>query len=278
MPLDLTIAIPARNEEKNILNCLHAIGKDFAQHICIIDSDSTDKTCAIAKEFGAEIINFTWNGQFPKKRNWFLRYHTPKTKWILFIDADEYLTMSFKEALGEALSKDDKVGYWLNYTIYFMGKKLKGGYPLKKLALFRVGAGEYEEIDEQQWSKFDMEIHEHPILKGEIGFIKRKIDHQDFKGITHYMSKHSEYATWEAKRFIASCNHKGKANWTWKQHIKYRLMQTVWLGPVFFVGSYFIMGGIRDGGRGLAFAILKMSYFNQVYCKILEQKNRNHPS
>ena len=30
-----------------------------------------------------------------------------------------------------------------------MGKELKGGYPLKKLALFRVGTGEYEYIKEK---------------------------------------------------------------------------------------------------------------------------------
>ena len=271
--LDLTIAIPVRNEERNLLNCLEAIGKDFAQNIFVIDSESTDKTCIIAKEFGAEVVNFIWNGQFPKKRNWFLRNHTPVTKWILFLDADEYITVGFKEELRVALSEDDKAGYWLNYTIYFMGKKLKGGYPLRKLALFRVGAGEYEELNEQQWSKFDMEIHEHPILKGKIGFIKSKIDHQDFKGIAHYISKHSEYAAWEAKRFIALSNSGGRSSWTWKQHIKYRLIQTVWIGPLFFIGSYFVLGGIRDGGRGLSFAILKMSYFNQVYCKILEHKN-----
>lgn len=273
MLLDLTIAIPVRNEEKNIQGCLQAIGKHFAQNIVIIDSGSTDRTTVIAKEFGVEVINFIWNGHFPKKRNWYLQNHTPPTKWILFLDADEYLTTSFKIELQEALSKEKKVGYWLNYTVYFMGKKLRGGYPLKKLALFRVGAGEYERIDEQQWSNLDMEIHEHPILKGEIGFIRSKIDHQDFKGVSHYMNKHSEYAAWEAKRFIASYNMHKKQGWTWKQHIKYYLIQTVWIGPVFFLGSYFLLGGIRDGCRGLAFAILKMSYFNQVYCKIVEQKS-----
>jgi hypothetical protein len=44
----------------------------------------------------------------------------------------------------------------------------------------------------------------------------------------------------------------------------------VWVGPVFFFGSFFMLGGFRDGARGLIFAILKMSYFTQVYCKIKE--------
>jgi hypothetical protein len=49
-------------------------------------------------------------------------------------------------------------------------------------------------------------------------------------------------------------------------------MQTPFIGPAFFVGSYFLLGGFRDGSRGLAFSILKASYFTQIYCKIEELK------
>lgn len=270
-PLDLTIAIPVKNEEKNLLDCLKAIGNDLAQHIILIDSGSTDSTKDIAKSNGVEAIDFVWNGKFPKKRNWFLRNHDIKTKWILFLDADEYLTEDFKKELRDKLSSEDNIGYWLNYTIYFMGKKLKGGYPLKKLALFQVGAGEYERIDEDMWSNLDMEVHEHPIIKGNIGTIESKIDHRDFRGISHYVAKHNEYASWEAYRFIKTFNEEdAKAKWTWKQKIKYKLMRSSIIGPIYFLGSFFFYGGWKDGATGFAFAILKMSYFTQIYCKIVE--------
>jgi glycosyltransferase involved in cell wall biosynthesis len=272
MALDLTIAIPVRNEEKNLPGCLDAIGKDFAQKIVVIDSGSTDRTKEISIEYKTEILDFVWDGKFPKKRNWFLKNHTPTTKWILFLDADEYITEDFKKELREKLNAEDKVGYWLRYTIYFMGKKLKGGYPLKKLALFRVGAGEYEQIDEEKWSRLDMEVHEHPILKGEKGHIKSKIDHKDFRDIGHYVNKHNEYAAWEAERFIKASQNDGLTDkWTFKQRMKYRLMRSVWIGPVFLFCSFFLLGGFKDGVRGLVFAILKMSYFTQVYCKIQEK-------
>jgi glycosyltransferase involved in cell wall biosynthesis len=274
--LDLTIAIPVRNEERNLPDCLKAIGTDLARHIVIIDSGSTDQTIPIARNLGLEVVNFTWDGHFPKKRNWFLRNYPLNTKWIFFLDADEYLTEEFKTELRRVLAQDDKVGFWLSYTIYFLGKQLKGGYPLRKLALFRVGAGEYEQIDEDQWSKLDMEVHEHPLLEGEVGIISSKIDHQDFRGVSHYIIKHDEYAGWEAARFLnaasTNTNKKSSAKWTWKQQIKYRLMQSVLIGPVYFCGSFFLLGGFRDGARGLAFAILKMFYFTLIYCKIREKK------
>ena len=271
-PLDLTIALPVKNEEKNLLGCLESISEDFAKHIVIIDSGSIDATIDIAKSKGVSVVNFEWDGKFPKKRNWFLRHYNLQTKWVLFLDADEYLTTEFKTELKKTLENENsKVGFWLNYTIYFMGKKLKGGYPLNKLALFKVGAGEYEKIDEDKWSDLDMEIHEHPILKGDVGYIKSKIDHRDFRGVSHYVNKHNEYASWEAYRYMKTINdEKAKAKWTWKQKIKYKLMRSSLIGPVYFFGSYFVYGGWKDGAKGFAFAILKMAYFTQIYCKISE--------
>ncbi|HLW33126.1 MAG TPA: glycosyltransferase family 2 protein [Aequorivita sp.] len=273
----MTIAIPVKNEELNLAGCIDAIGRDFAKNIVVIDSGSTDKTAEIAVQRNVKVIDFIWDGKFPKKRNWFLQNHTPDTKWVLFLDADEYITPNFKKELRAVLSDDEKnqdiSGYWLNYTIYFLGKKLRGGYPLKKLALFKVGAGEYERIEENQWSKMDMEIHEHPVLTGKTSVIKSKIDHRDFRGISSYMDKHNEYAAWEAARFADYKTNKSlQKQYTWKQRLKYKLINSVMVGPVFFVGSYFFMGGFRDGARGFAFAIFKMAYFTQIYCRLKERK------
>lgn len=271
--LNLTIAIPVKNEAENLPGCLAAIGKDWAQKIVVIDSGSTDQTSEIAREHGCQVIDFDWNGRFPKKRNWFLRKHTPTTKWVLFLDADEYLTLPFKRELGEAIASNTFMGYWLHYSIYFMGKRLKGGYPLTKLALFQVGKGEYERIDEERWSNMDMEIHEHPILDGATGTLKARIDHRDFRGIDSYLRKHIDYAAWEASRFVQMKNdHALRKQFTWKQKVKYRIMDSFLGGPIFFFGSFVLMGGFRDGIRGFVFAILKMAYFTQIYIRLKEQK------
>ena len=271
MPLDLTIAIPTRNEEKNLPACLQAIGSGFAKKIIVLDSHSTDSTCAIAARYGADIIQFEWSGKFPKKRNWFLQNHQIATAWVLFLDADEFLTEPFKEELRRVLPSSSHAGYWLHYSVYFLGRKLKGGYPLDKLALFRFGAGEYEHIEESDWSSLDMEVHEHPVLNGTIGSIGARIDHRDFRGTAHWVAKHNEYSSWEAARFLRyGGDAETRSRWTWKQKIKYRFMRTPLLGIAYFVGSFIFMGGWRDGFVGLSFAILKMSYFTQISAKLRE--------
>ena len=263
--LDLTIAIPVKNEARNLPACLEAIGEDFAAKVVVIDSGSTDGTPAIATQFGVELIEFKWDGKFPKKRNWYLRNHPPSTKWVLFLDADEILTESFRSELESALPDSLKAGYWLNYSIYFEGRPLKGGYPLKKLALFKVGAGEYERIDEDGWSRLDMEIQEHPVIDGPVGEIRSRIDHRDLRGVDAWKKKHEEYALWEARRFLATASDPAvRAAWTPIQRIKYALMGTPLLAPAFFLGCFILLGGFRDGRRGWAWARLKAGYFSDV--------------
>jgi len=265
MTLDLTIAIPVKNEEASIINCLEAIPADFARQVVVIDSFSTDKTSQIAKAHGATVIQFKWNGHFPKKRNWFLRNHCPKTGWVLFLDADEILTPAFCGEVIRSLSNTSKLGFWLNYSIHYMGKPLRGGYPLKKLALFRVGSGEYERIDEEHWSHLDMEVHEHPVIDGELGEIRAKIDHRETKTEKEDAARHAEYAAWEAARIMSTGKDTAEQQrWTWKQRLKRHLVCTPFAGVLFFVGSFLFMGGFLDGVRGIRFAYKKAAYFSMI--------------
>lgn len=263
--LDLTIALPTKNEAEILPDCLRAIGKGFARKVVVIDSGSTDKTVEVAENFGATVIDFKWNGRFPKKRNWYLRTHKPDTGWVLFIDADEVVTDAFKEEVDLNLKKTPHNGFWLSYQNYFSGKPLRGGYPLKKLALFRVGKGEYERIEEEAWSHLDMEIHEHPIVEGSTGHIKARIDHRDHRSLKAWQEKHVAYAQWEAHRVKQLLTHPRSAKcFTIPQRIKYLLIRSALIGPVFFLGSFFLMGGFVDGRRGYQWAKLKASYFNDI--------------
>lgn len=269
--LDLTIVIPVRNEERNLGLCLSAIGSGFAQQVVVIDSCSLDATRSIAFSSGAQVINFEWDGHFPKKRNWYLQHHRPPTEWVFFLDADEILTPAVKQEIATALHSSVHQGYVLSYSNYFLGRRLCGGYPLRKLALFRGKDVAYERVDEDHWSHCDMEVHEHLIVPGSIGLIRSRIDHRDLRGIDNYMAKHNEYASWEAQRLF-SHRRLAHADVTWKPHqrLKYRLLTTPLGGLVFFLVSFFAMGGWRDGSVGFAFSLLKASYFVQIACRLRE--------
>ena len=268
--LPITVAIPVLNEAVNLRRCLKQLER-FAE-IVVIDSGSTDETIAIAEEFGATVIRFKWDGKFPKKRNWLLRNHAPTTPWILFLDADEVIDDNFCKELQKVLPTTRHNGFWITYDNWFMGKRLKFGTPNKKLALFKVGTGEYEKINEDQWSRLDMEIHEHPILSGTTGEITRRIEHFDQRGVKDWIRKHIEYAIWEAQRWRQLQSDQSPHRLSTRQGLKYRYLDRTWLSLVYFLDSYIRRGGILDGYPGLVHAIMKSFYFWQVKLLIHEPK------
>ncbi len=273
MKLPITVCIPVRNEEKNLPSCLQALAGNFAQ-VVVVDSGSTDRTREVAEESGAELLDFQWDGKFPKKRNWALRNHRFTTPWVLFLDADERVTPEFVAELGRILPTSPHNGFWISFTNWFMDRPLRHGDVFRKLALFRVGAGEYERFPEDRWSHLDMEVHEHPVLGGTTGEIAARLEHHDYRGMEHYLAKHRDYADWEAERYrwlvSATAGEWGKLNS--RQRFKYRHLTKWWLGSVYFLVGYGLKGGFLDGSAGLRFALLKCRYFNHIREKILKAK------
>ena len=273
--LPVTVCLPVLNEEKNLPSCLQALG-DLFEEIVVVDSGSRDRTKEIALQAGAKVMSFQWDGSFPKKRNWFLRNHTFKTSWVLFLDADEKATPAFIAELEEAISKQDCVGYWISFNNWFMGQPLYHGDVFRKLALFRHDSGEYERFPEDFWSHLDMEVHEHPVLHGSVGEIAARLEHYDYRGLEHYISKHNQYSTWEANRFLwlqsASTEDWDRLNR--RQKLKYRNLDRRWFGYVYFLASYLLKCGFLDGYPGFVFASMKFRYFQDIRLKIGEMRTQ----
>ena len=136
----LTIVVPVKNEEKNLPACLENI-KAF-RHVVVVDSGSTDRTLKIASEYGREVVQFKWNGEFPKKRNWLLRNYKFKTPWVMFLDADERITPEFCKSLERTLPTTICNAFICFYDNWFMGRMLRHGDAMRKTAILRLGTGE----------------------------------------------------------------------------------------------------------------------------------------
>ena len=157
-----------------------------------MDSQSSDATVSIAEQENARVLQFHWTGQSPKKRNWALRNHNFKNPWILFLDADERVTPGFVNELRRVLPNTSHNGFWISFNNQFLGARLRYGDTFRKLALFRIGTGEYEIFPEESWSDLDMEVHEHPLIRGTTGTIRARLEHYDQKGIEDYIRRHKQ--------------------------------------------------------------------------------------
>jgi len=54
--LPVTVIIPVRLEARNLPRCLESLRE--VGEVLVIDSQSTDETCAIAESFGANVVQF----------------------------------------------------------------------------------------------------------------------------------------------------------------------------------------------------------------------------
>jgi glycosyltransferase involved in cell wall biosynthesis len=272
--IPITVVVPVKNEEANLARCLSRLTR-FAE-VIVVDSASTDRTPEIARQHGATLINFEWNGRYPKKRNWLLMNHTLANPWVLFLDADEIIDDRFASAAERAVRLGTHAGYWLNYTNYFLERPLKHGLAQRKLAMFKVGAGLYERIDEDAWSHLDMEIHEHPVIEGSVGEIAERIDHNDDRGIAKFIDRHKDYALWEARR-VRLLEKDGAAAWdklTKRQKFKYRNLAKWWYPGFYFLYTYIVKAGFLDGRGGFAYAFYKAWYFYSIRLLIEEQSGK----
>ncbi|MGV3524812.1 MAG: tetratricopeptide repeat protein [Candidatus Sericytochromatia bacterium] len=87
--LTLSLCMIVRNEEAFLRQCLESV-QHIVDEMVIVDTGSTDGTRAIAEDFGARVLDFTWTGNFAEARNQSLRAATGD--WILVLDADEVVS------------------------------------------------------------------------------------------------------------------------------------------------------------------------------------------
>lgn len=271
--LPVTVCIPVRNGGRNLGECLESLRGAFAE-VVVVDSQSTDGTRETALRTGIEVLEFRWDGKFPKKRNWFLRMRGVKTPWVLFLDADERVTPDFVAELRHRLPEAKEAGFWLTFDNWFESGFLRHGDVFRKLALFRPETGEYERFPEEMWSGLDMEVHEHPVLRGKVGEIQARLQHFPFRDAESYRAKHEEYAQWEVRRrqWLDRSGWEAWAALTTRQWFKYRYLEKWWLGPLYFLVSYLGKAGFLDGKAGWNFARLKLDYFRRIRSKLLETR------
>ena len=121
----LTLLIPCKNEESNIESCIKSV--EWIEEMFVIDSQSTDRTIEIAEHLGAKVVQFHYNGGWPKKKNWALENLPFSHEWVLILDADECLPPEAEEEIKGIVSNPNEKhsGYWINRRYFFFGKTFK---------------------------------------------------------------------------------------------------------------------------------------------------------
>ena len=195
----VSVVVPIKNEASNLPRCLESV--EWADEIFVVDSQSTDGSIEIAHQHGAQVVQFQFNGTWPKKKNWALENLPFRNDWIFILDADETVPREAEEEFRRTIANPgERSGYWINRRFMFMGKWLRHAYyPNWNLRLFRHALGRYEKLTETDTRSGDNEVHEHVIVQGPTGRLRCEMDHYAFPTVEVFVEKHNRYSNWEAR-------------------------------------------------------------------------------
>jgi len=279
--LRVSAIVPVRNEARNLPRCLESL-RDVSE-VWVIDSDSTDSTVEIARSCGAQVVQFHYQGGWPKKRQWAMDTLPLAYDWILLIDADEAMTPGLAQEIRTAVQNSQFDGYFLQLQMYFLGRQLRhGGANFYKLSLFRRNKGRYEcRLKDQDSSMCDMEVHEHVIVDGQTGTLKNPLLHHNVESLSRYIQKHDEYSNWEARVWLSGESSDGELPPSFfgtqaqrRRWLRKKFFRLPGSPALFFLYKYIFRLGFLDGIPGLIYCGMQGVQFFQIKAKIYELRLR----
>ena len=191
MNYSIAVVILTFNEEIHIERCIRSAQR-VTDQIVVVDSFSTDETCAIAQSLGAVVYQHKFENQ-ARQFNWALENCDIKAQWIWRLDADEYIEPALAEKALNAIEHiaEDVNGIYVNKKIVFMGQPLLHGgwYPAPQIKIIRRGFGGSED----KW------IDEHLVVfSGKTIAIDGDQTDENLNDLNWWSHKHVNYASREA--------------------------------------------------------------------------------
>jgi len=225
----LSVILITKNEAENIRDCLQSVA--WADEVIVVDSGSTDETCRIAKELGAQVhVHADWPGFGPQK-NRALGYASKE--WVFSIDADERVTSELRGEIEQAMGTGKADGYYCPRLSQFCGQFVhhSGWYPDYVLRLFKQGAGKFSESL----------VHESVQMTGRTEKMKNPLLHYSYLTVDDVERKVEHYSTAAAQQMFESGKRSSRAG---------AALRGGWA----FVRTYWLRLGVLDGSAGLNIA------------------------
>jgi len=228
----LSVILITRNEEANLDDCLASL-EGIAQQVVVVDTNSSDRTLEIAKNYGATIAQPSdWPGFGPQKNR---ALDLATSEWVLSLDADERLTPALKSEILTAIHHSAHVDcFAIPRLSWYCGRFIRhcGWSPDYVDRLFKRGTARFS----------DDLVHERLVPKGQVAKLENPMLHYSFMNYSQVLQKLDRYSTASAEQAFA----RGKTSSPLKA-----VLHGVWA----FFRTYVLRAGFLDGPQGFALAV-----------------------
>ncbi len=248
--MKISASVIVYNEEDNIVELCKSL--DWADEIVIVDSNSSDRTVELAKEFTDEIFQHEFKGY--KDKHKFADAQTTGD-WIFWIDADERVTPELRESIAHLRKLDDDVlpdGFRIARKTFYLGRWIRfcGWYPDYQMRLYRKSESFWDGVSP----------HETARVKGRFETLSGELLHYTKRDLSDYHRVLERYASLAAEYKVENGSTTGAAS--------------MFFGPVgAFLRTFILKQGFRDGTRGL---IISMFTAYGVFLRTAKVWERNN--
>jgi glycosyltransferase involved in cell wall biosynthesis len=239
----LTIVIVAKNEARNIVDCVASAS--FADEVLVLDSNSSDNTPALAQQAGAKVVPTDWPGYGPQVARGFAM---AKSTWVLSLDADERISEALRNEVLAAIRSGHHAGYRIPRLSEFCGKFIRhsGWRPDRTLRLGRREVSGFT----------DHFLHAHMTVNGTIGDLTSDLIHYSYPDIHDVLEKLDRYSSGHARDMQS-------------RGTSASVPQALLHGLFAFVRTYVFRLGFLDGQHGLMLAVYNAEYTYYKYLKLM---------
>ncbi len=253
--LPLSVYMITYNNGGTIERALASVA-GWAGEVVVVDSHSTDGAGEIIARYTDRFFQFDTTDMREKYQYAQDRCVNP---WVLFIDADEWLTPEIKEEIGQIVRDDTPWdGFMVDRRNIYLGREIRHGgwYPDHEIRLYRKDKGAWEGG-----------IHAKVAVKGKVGRLRNHYMHTPYADTAHQIRTIDRYSAAYADDLRAS----GRS---------FHLLNMI-TRPLFrFLRDYIFKLGFLDGIPGLIIMASTMYYVFMKHARLWEMeraaKTRNH--
>ena len=251
--MKLSAIVITKNAAGKLEGCLESL--KFADETIVVDGGSTDNTIVLAKKAGAKVVEVGEIG-FAAGRN--VGAKAAKGEWLLYVDADERITSALAKIILERInaSTHQRIN---SFRIYrqniILGKWLRhGGWwpdPVHRL------------IKKSALKEWKGELHEYPIVDGEVGLIEEPIIHYSKNSVSEMVQNSRLFAPIEAELKFKAGHPPVKV---------YHFILAMWRE---FWARGILKSGWLDGVVGLIEIFYQMFHQFMVYSILWQMQQKN---
>ena len=247
------------NESANLRAALESVS--WADEIVVVDSESSDDTVAIAREFTDKVFVRPWPGYIAQKN---FAAGQAAHDWILSLDADERISPPLAVVLRALLrlpgapatrtlrggvEPPAAAGYRLPRVTFHLGRWIRSTdwYPDYQLRFY----------DRRRARWTGRYVHESVTADGPVVDLHGEILHYAYRDLAHHFQTIDRYTTLAARQMFEDGRRAG-------------LLDLAVHPPAAFLRNYVLRGGFRDGVPGLIVSAMNARYVGLKFAKLWE--------